>query len=62
MAGEGDLQKPIDQAQQLSEATLHDIATAAKTSLLLTPDNSIPTQSFANTKQGVDEPFIKFVD
>lgn len=33
-----------------------------KTTLLLTPDNSFPTQNFANIKQGVKESFIEFVD
>lgn len=37
MAGEGDFLKPTDQAQVLLVATLQDIATAAKTSLLITP-------------------------
>lgn len=45
LAGEGNFQKPTDQAQLLPEATLQYIAIAAKTALLLTPDNSIPTQN-----------------
>lgn len=39
-----------------------EITTAAKTSLLLTPDDAVPTQSFPTIKQGVDETFIKIVD
>lgn len=48
--------------KDIPEAALFDITNAAKTSLLLTPDDSIPVQSFTNIKQGVDELFIKFVD
>lgn len=33
-----------------------------KTSLLPTPDNSIPTQSFTNIKQGIHKSSTKFVD
>ena len=62
LAGESNFQKPTDQAQLLPEATLQDIAIAAKTILLLTRDNSIPTQNFANIKQGVKETFLEFVD
>lgn len=52
MAGEGDFQKPQDQAKDLQEAALSDITTAAKTSLLLTLDDTLHTQSFTNIKQG----------
>lgn len=52
---------PQDQAKDLQEAALSDI-TAAKTSLLLTLDDTLPTQSFTNIKQGTSEIFIKFVD
>lgn len=62
LAGEGDLQKPSDQADTLPKATLQDVAIAAKTSLFLTPDDSTPTQYFSTIKQGIDESFIKFVD
>lgn len=62
LAGEGDLQKPSDQANTLPKAALQILAIAAKTSLCLTPDYSIPTQDFSNIKQGVDETIIKFVD
>lgn len=62
MVGEGGFQKPTDQAQHLPEAALQDIASAAKTSLLLTPDGFVPTQSFTNIKHRIDETFIKFVD
>lgn len=51
LAGEGDLQKPSDQATTLPEVALQDIAIAAKTSLFLTPDDSVPTQYFSNIKQ-----------
>lgn len=46
----------------MPETVLLDIATTDKTSLLLIPDDFVPTQSFTNIKQGVDESFIKFVD
>lgn len=59
---EGEFQKPSDQTNSTPEVALQDIAIAAKTSLLLTPDDSIPTQNFSNIKQGRDESFIKFVD
>ncbi|XP_014118271.1 PREDICTED: uncharacterized protein LOC106628956 [Pseudopodoces humilis] len=62
LAGEGDFQKPRDQARDLPEAALHDITNAAKTSLFVTPDDKVPTQSFTNIKQGASESFIKFVD
>lgn len=61
LAGEGELQKPNDQVNTIPEATLQDISIAAKTSLLLTPDDSIPTLHFANIKQGVDESFITVI-
>ncbi|KAF2978744.1 hypothetical protein EK904_001860, partial [Melospiza melodia maxima] len=53
MAGEGDFQMPQDQAKDLQEAALIDIATAAKTSQLRTLDDTLPTQSFTNIKQGL---------
>lgn len=62
IVGEGGFQKCTDQAQHLPEAALQDMASAAKTLLLLTPDGSVPTQSFTNIKQGIDETFTKFVD
>lgn len=62
LAEGGELQKPSDQTNTIPEAALQDISTTAKTSLLLTPDDSIPTQHFSNIKQGVDERFIIFVD
>lgn len=55
MPGEGDFQKPQDQAKDLQEAAHNDIVTAAKTSLLLTLDDTLHTQSFTNIKQGVTE-------
>ncbi|RMB91381.1 hypothetical protein DUI87_32172 [Hirundo rustica rustica] len=61
IAGEGNYLKPQDQTG-IPEAALLEITTAAKTSLFLTPDDTVPTQSFTNIKQGVDETFIKFVD
>ncbi|XP_015481404.1 uncharacterized protein LOC107203630 isoform X1 [Parus major] len=62
MAREGNFLKPTDQARDLPEAVLHDVAAAAKTSLSLTSDDSTPTQSFTTIKQGFNESFIKFVD
>lgn len=50
LAGEGDLLKPCEQANNLLEETLQDISNAAKTSLLLTLDDSIPTLHFSNMK------------
>ncbi|XP_054374450.1 uncharacterized protein LOC129047136, partial [Molothrus ater] len=62
LAGEGDLQKPADQLETLNKEALQDIALAAKTSLLLVHDESMPTMHFSAIKQGTDESFIKFVD
>lgn len=55
LAGEGNFQKSTDQAQLLSETTLQDLGITVKISLFLTPDNSLPTQNFANIKQGAKE-------
>lgn len=62
LAGEGNFQKPTDQAQLLPETTLQDTAITAKISLFLTPDTSLPTQNFANIKPGAKDSFIEFVD
>lgn len=59
--GEGNYCKPNEQTN-IPEAALLDITIAAKTLLLLTPDDTVPTQSFTNIKQGMDESFIKFMD
>lgn len=60
ISGEGNFQKLSDQTN-IPEAAPLDIANTAKTTLHLTPDYSIPTQSFASIKQGANESFIKFV-
>lgn len=62
IAREGDVQRPLDQEKYLPEDALAVIATAAKISLLFTPDDSAPTQSFASIKQGATEAFVKFID
>ncbi|XP_014114834.1 PREDICTED: endogenous retrovirus group K member 18 Pol protein-like [Pseudopodoces humilis] len=62
LAGEGDFQKPRDQARDLPEAALQDIANAAKISLFTTPDDKVPTHCFTNIKQGATESFIKYID
>ena len=62
LAGEGEFERPSKQIDTLPEEVLQEIANAAKTSFLLTPDDSKPTLHFSTIKQGVDESFIKFVD
>ncbi|KAF4793633.1 hypothetical protein TURU_109566 [Turdus rufiventris] len=62
LAGEGEFEKPSNLIHTLPEEVLQEIAIAAKTSFLLTPDDSKPTLHFSTIKQGVDESFIKFVD
>lgn len=53
IAGEGRYLRLQDQTD-IPEAALLEITTAAKTPLLLTPDDAVPTQSFPTIKQGVD--------
>lgn len=62
LAGEGEFQKPADQLETLNKDALQDVALAAKTSLLLIHDESVPTMHFSTIKQGADESFIKLVD
>ncbi|KAF2976932.1 hypothetical protein EK904_014844 [Melospiza melodia maxima] len=60
-SGEGVFNRPEDQAA-LSVDVLTEIKLAAKTALLKISDSSTPSQSFSAIHQGVNEPFIKFVD
>lgn len=55
LSGEGDFERPQDQAQDLPEAVLKDIKRAAETALLQTPDDTTPTLNFANIRQGIEE-------
>lgn len=61
IAGEGNYLRPTEQFD-IPDVALREIARAAKVSLLLAPDETVPAQSFTNIKQGVEESFTKFVD
>ncbi|TRZ14259.1 hypothetical protein HGM15179_012841 [Zosterops borbonicus] len=61
IASEGNYLKAADQFDILDSA-LREIASAAKASLTLVPDETVPVHSFTSIKQGVDESFTKFVD
>ncbi|TRZ07376.1 hypothetical protein HGM15179_019734 [Zosterops borbonicus] len=61
IAGEGNYLRPTDQFD-IPDSALREIASAAKASLTLVPDESVPSQSFTSIKQGVEESFTKFVD
>lgn len=61
IAGEGNYLRPTKQFD-IPAATLREIASTVKASLLLVQDETVPVQSFTNIKQGVEESFTKFVD
>lgn len=49
LAGEGSFIKPNDRTR-MPEVAFLDVTDTAKTALLLTPDDSVPVQSFTNIK------------
>ncbi|XP_064267004.1 uncharacterized protein LOC135294964 [Passer domesticus] len=62
LSGEGAHTDPQIQARTLSRQVLQDVKEAAKTALLQVPDGNKPELDFTEIKQGIDEPYIKFLD
>ncbi|TRZ09966.1 hypothetical protein HGM15179_017137 [Zosterops borbonicus] len=41
---------------------LDDVKNAARKALIQVPDGNIPVQDFVEVKQGLSEPYMKFID
>lgn len=62
LCGEGNFNKPSDQAQAIPESVLKDIKHTAEISLLNTHKDATPPLNFPNIKQEPNATFTKFVD